>query len=276
MLYINSIISCRGIEPEKREYNKTGYLKRFEFSQYVIKIYDKGKQYQLPNYLLRFEIKIIKMQYLHKKGIEVFTLNDLLQLNTYQSLERLLVMNIDSLYFYDYRINTKRIENVRERSTLIQCSNPVYWINYKSNHTPEAYKKKVKRFRELVLKHSPTDIQKEFKSKVLNKWNELQNCYPLLPHVQNTTVTQYYPYIVGNNSILYPKYCLTCGRDISSQKISSKFCSEKMHGKEVKKCRNKVSNFILRESRKYRSVLLFDIDMYLTPEYRRLKGLQND
>jgi hypothetical protein len=152
----------------------------------------------------------------------------------------------------------------------------MFWIEYDNEHTPKGYYKKVKRFRELVLKHSPTDIQKEFKSMVLNKWNELQNCYPLLPHVQNTTVTQYYPYIVGNNSILYPKYCLTCGRDITSQKISSKFCSEKMHGKEVKKCRNKVSNFNLRESRRYNGPKLFDIDMYLTPEYRRFKNLKND
>ncbi len=41
---------------------------------------------------------------------------------------------------------------------------------------------------------------------------------------------------------LPPKTCLSCGRDISAQRRNSRFCSEAIHGKAGKACRNKRSN----------------------------------
>ena len=40
-------------------------------SKFTIKIYDKGKQYNLPNNVLRFEIKVTAMQYLDNEGCKV-------------------------------------------------------------------------------------------------------------------------------------------------------------------------------------------------------------
>jgi hypothetical protein len=42
---LNSIISKNGVSPEIRNYLNRGYLKRFNYSQYQVKIYDKSLQY---------------------------------------------------------------------------------------------------------------------------------------------------------------------------------------------------------------------------------------
>jgi hypothetical protein len=39
-----------------------------------------------------------------------------------------------------------------------------------------------------------------------------------------------------------PTKCASCGKDISTQRNGSKFCSEAIHGKKAKQCRNKASN----------------------------------
>lgn len=274
---LNAIICHRGNEYEKRTYNGNGYLKRFVNTQYEIKIYNKSKQYNLPDNILRYEIKVMKMDFVNKKlQYPINTVLDLLNPEITEELTNILINSVDSLYMFDYRINTKQIKSNRDKHTLIECSNPAFWELYRKTHTPEGYKKKVKRFRELVRKYSPDDLQTELKMLIVNQLRNLQTVTQNYHYTQTATVTQNYPYIVGNNSKLYPKCCLTCGRDISNQKTNSKYCSEKLHGKEVKKCRNKVSNFILRETRMYNGPLLFDVNQYLNSDYKRLVRRLND
>ena len=65
--------------------------------------------------------------------------------------------------------------------------------------------------------------------------------------------------------------CFSCGRNISNQKKGSKFCSEKVYGKEAKRCRNVDSNprnnFKQREKRIKNGGLLFEIDSYLISNF---------
>ena len=63
------------------------------------------------------------------------------------------------------------------------------------------------------------------------------------------------------------RYCKTCGLDISQQDARSQFCSERLFGKDAKRCRNRDSNprnnFLRREEVKSKRGLLFDITPYL-------------
>jgi hypothetical protein len=258
---LNALICYKGKEYEKRTYNGNGYLKRFVNTQYEIKIYNKSKQNDLPDNILRYEIKVLKMDYVKKKlKHPIKTINDLLNPEIIAGLTNILIESVENLYMYDYRINTKLIKSNRDKHTLIECINPAFWELYKETHSETGYKKKVKRFRELVQKYAPDNLQTDLKILVQNKLKELQTVTQYYHHTENATVTQNYPYIVGNNSKLNPRYCLTCGRDISKQKKGSRYCSEKIYGPKVKKCRNDKSNRKQYELRTYTGYLLFDLN----------------
>lgn len=274
---LNSIICHRGNEYEKREYNGNGYLKRFINAQYEIKIYNKAKQYNLTGNILRYEIKVLKMDFVNSKlSTQINTVRDLLNPQTITDLNNILISSIDSLYVFDYRINTKQIKSNRDKHTLIECSNPTFWKQYKHTHTPEGYKKKVKRFRELVQRYAPDNLQTEIKTLVLNQLRDLQTVTHYDHYTNNATVTHNDSYIVGNNRKLNPRYCLTCGREITHQKTNSVFCSEKLYGPDAKRCRNILSNLKRDEKRKYSNPLLFDVDLFLLPHNLRLKKLINE
>jgi hypothetical protein len=253
---LNSIICYRGQPFELRNYKGNGYLKIFSFSQYDVKIYNKALQYGLNANILRFELKVNRMDYLLKKGVQIVCIADLLKTTIHQQLRSLLESAMNNLYFVDYRIDLKQISKRREKLIIIEGSNPYYWNKFRESHSAKGYQKKVKRFKELNLIYSPSNLQTEIKEMILAKW-DLLNSTPILPSVQNTKVPQYDIHIVGKIEELNKRYCLTCGREISNQKANSKFCSEKLFGREVKKCRNRVSNRKQFEIRVYTGFLLF-------------------
>jgi hypothetical protein len=253
---INSFICYMGKPYELRQYEGRGYLKKFSLSQYELKVYNKGLQYNLNHNLLRYEIKVNRMDYLLKKGIEIECITDLLKPNVLLQLRQQIELTLDNFLFMDYRINLNEIKNKRERLILTEGSNPNFWNKYRETHSPKGYQKKVKVFKLLVLKYAPSNLQNEIKELVLAKWDCL-NSTPILPNVETKKVPQYYTHIVGNNIVPEKRYCLTCGRDISTQKKGSVFCSEKRLGREVKKCRNKVSNRKQFEKRFYTGYTLF-------------------
>jgi hypothetical protein len=269
---LNSIVAYKGKGYEIRAYKGKGYMKRFCLSQYDVKVYDKSLQYDLPFDVLRFELKVFKMQVFKRQYIHLKTFVDLLNPDTYTQLFTSICESIDHLYMFDYRIHLATIENQQHRLVLTEGVNTEFWARYRATHSVKGYKNKLQRFNELVSQYAPDNLKTYLLNEISNKWSELQNSTPFLPSVENANVPHIYPLIVGNNSILYPRFCFTCGRDISMQKKGSKYCSEKLNGKEVKKCRNTVSNFELRERRRYNGPTLFDINQYLQPEFRRLKG----
>jgi hypothetical protein len=272
---LNSIILCKGIDYEKKEFNNTGYLKSFEFSQYKIKIYDKGKQYDLNNNLLRFEVKVQRMQYLHSKGIKINTLYDLTTSLFYTDLLKVIISNIDNILFYDYRIEQLKILNKNHLLIMAKGANPQYWIKLKNLVSANTFYKKVNEFKNLVSKYAPTDLQTELKNIVENKWNNLLNTCTNLPLVENNKVVRIYTNIVSKN-IQQPKYCLSCGKDISHQKSNSKYCRFKINGKENKDCKNLATNFFEHDLRMYpkHQLHLLEIDNYLQPDRLRLKQIE--
>jgi hypothetical protein len=272
---LNSIILCKGIDYEKKEFNNTGYLKSFEFSQYKIKIYDKGKQYDLNNNLLRFEVKVQRMQYLHSKGIKINTLYDLTTSLFYTDLLKVIISNIDNILFYDYRIEQLQILNKNHLLIMAKGANPQYWIKLKNLVSANTFYKKVNEFKNLVSKYAPTDLQTELKNIVETKWNNLLNTCTNLPSVENNKVVRIYTNIVSKN-IQPPKYCLSCGKDISHQKSNSKYCRFKINGKENKDCKNLATNFFEHDLRLYpkHQLHLLEIDNYLQPDRLRLKQIE--
>lgn len=152
-VFLNAILSFKGKEYELDTFKGRGYLLRFVFDQYDLKIYDKGLQYHLNDNILRFEIKVRRMYFLESKGVFIISYPDLLDVKNIQKLKQILIRAFDSLLVYDNSINIKGIKSKREREILTNGSNPKYWVNLKLSNK-NTYKKKRIQFKKLVSKHS--------------------------------------------------------------------------------------------------------------------------
>jgi hypothetical protein len=156
--FLNSIISCKNKEYDKRTFDGGGHLLKLKFQQYELKIYDKGKQFALEENILRIEIKVRRMEYLKSKGVKISNYTDLLDSSNLKKLSQLLTQIFHNLLIYDDSISISSL-NERDRVVLQDGRNPKYWGQYQRRN-PENNKKKRKRFKELVLKHGKTSYQK--------------------------------------------------------------------------------------------------------------------
>ncbi len=106
-------------------------------THFIIKIYDKSKQYKLPDNVLRFEIKVMRMQYLETKGIKLRYLSDLLNMDIYEPLGNILTEVFEGILFGDNTLNEKALSE-KDLTTFLRGSNPKTW-------TPQAGGQKVSR-----------------------------------------------------------------------------------------------------------------------------------
>ena len=286
-MFLNSILSYKGKEYEKETYNGKGYLLRFTFDNYQLKIYNKGFQYGINTNVLRFEIKVKKMEYFKHHKVKLSTLSELLNNTIYSDLKYLLLEACNELLIYDNTIKLKGLP-AKEKQVLKNGSNPKYWIELKENDK-DKFKYKRKEFRKLVSKYGTQNLQETVYKLIENKCNELtkpnietdkriteylsQFKNKKLPELTTFRSANKEPEITRINSsnkgvikVDFKRVCVTCGRDITNQRKGSKFCSEKLYGKEVKKCRNENSNprnnYKNKEIRLYSDLILFDVNEF--------------
>jgi hypothetical protein len=103
-------------------------------THFIIKIYDKGKQYKLPDNVLRFEIKVMRMQYLETKGIKLRYLSDLLKMEIYEPLGNILTEVFEGILFGDNTLNEKAL-NTKELEIFLRGSNPKTWTPQAGRHS---------------------------------------------------------------------------------------------------------------------------------------------
>lgn len=169
-MFLDAIISFKGKEYVMETYNGNGRLLRFAFQQYELKIYDKGLQNELGENILRFEIRVIKMEYFNNKsrniGINNYT--DLLYLEKIKILSEHLLSAFNELLIYDNTINVDAIESRFDRELYIKGQNTKYWSNLKV-HCLKTYYRHLIRFRELNLKHGTNNLQKHLYELIKDK-----------------------------------------------------------------------------------------------------------
>lgn len=121
--------------------------------QFIIKIYDKGKQYNLPDNVLRFEIKVIKMQYLATKGITLHYLSDLLKMEIYEPLGNILTEVFEGILFGDNTINESDL-TTKERETYLRGNNPKTWTPQKGETERKRLYRLEMSFKDILQRHS--------------------------------------------------------------------------------------------------------------------------
>lgn len=285
---LRSIINHKG-KPFTQEYDEKKYYRECKRQQYIIKVYDKGLQFNQGN-ILRFEDKTRKME--HLKGIGIKSFTDLLNPVKINQLGAVLRKDFEGLLIYDYTIPLMKL-NPRERLILTEGQTPAYWLNLLESN-PNLYYKRRDRFKELIKKYGTQDIQNIIGELIIQKWNELLTCTPKtlqnLTGVENIELTEINHSSIGLKDVNKGneaegsgkepprRYCLSCGKDISHQRRNSKFCSEKYVGySQARRCRNNDSNSrhrikrLIKQERE--SLTLFDSLPFIRTSYQweRLK-----
>lgn len=264
---LRSVINHKG-KPFSREYTENKRFRECERQRYIIKIYNKGLQYNQPGNILRFEGKIIKMA--HLKGTGVQTLSDLINPAKIVLLGEVLLRNFYDLLFYDNTIQDADLSAL-ERLILTQGQLPTYWVDLKKTNPCNYYKKR-DRFKELVKKYGTQDLQDIVGCLVSRKWNDLLKTDPDTLQKLTNLEKPHFTRINHSDKGLKPvmskdwdqsteqhpvtsipcedksaeprRVCVSCGKDITHQKRNSKFCGAKFVGeREAHRCRNFDSNF---------------------------------
>jgi hypothetical protein len=122
LVFQNSIF--KKYDPDKRGREIGFYCKKTDFT---IKIYDKGFQFDLIQDLLRFEIKFNKMRELKKFGI--VTLADLTDQTKVRRLITILEKAWSEVLIYDIKEMPKNLTASQKRF-LENCSSKDYWYRW--------------------------------------------------------------------------------------------------------------------------------------------------
>lgn len=240
-------------------------------SQYAVKIYDKGLQYDLPENLLRFELRFLKMQPINKAGVK--TLADLQNIDVYNRFKSMLLEAWQNVLIYDIRGPVKDLPtNQPERELLRNGRNPKFWERLKRERGANAYKYHVGKFKKLVEKYG-LNTGRIVYDLLKKEWGNLYKNYPNLPSGKKEKLPEFTIKIKGKNgqSDILPvkRYCKGCGHELHpDQSPRSVFCSAKYVGnKQAHKCRNGESNPRNNLKRKIERIeargTLFDIGPYL-------------
>jgi hypothetical protein len=243
-----------------------------EHTDYIIKLYDKGQQAHIMDntmYLLRYELKLKRQRMLEPYGVRTFA--DLQSVEKVLPLLCLLIDRLNEIIFFDFTQPTDSMTDT-QRLHWERYSNPKYWerLNRKQYYNAR------KQYAGMIAKYGALDCNKLLGEKVIKKWLELaeiskHKTLGQIPHILKRIESSFsgtfskLEYLMENVpyegkkmntkkqsvfGVKKKRFCVSCGRDISEQKNNSRFCSEKLYGKEARKCRNKDSNRRLALKRK--------------------------
>lgn len=252
--------------------------------QYHLKIYDKGRQYHLADRILRFEIAVKKMCLL--KDLPVKYLADLERPEVLTGLGKFIDQTFQELIISD-RVNHAKL-SINQQKLYDLCRNPKSWPHFSDK---VRYKRKIA-FRRLIAQVGQNQWQGAAAILIRDKWAMLLSMRPERGEVLTGNRGDFNRAFALDNNVQsldqrgdsnhlgnvlnppptsLPRFCKSCGRDISDQKEDSRFCSAKYVGERAAhQCRNRDSNqrnnFLSRERRMYGGLNLFNVTPFLSSD----------
>lgn len=195
------------------EFKYRNQFSQVKHQQYYLKIYNKSEQYKMGIATLRVEIKVVKMKFLEQTGIKTFA--DI-NTSTLKNAENLLLKIFDEVLNFDYTID-KKVLTSRQKQSLLNYSNPRYWlIDLKAEHR-DRHKKKLKEF---ILKYSDNlkeKVRQEILKKcvIINHLSENTKCVIINSSSIGLNITQKH----SNKS---DKKCIVPGAELSGEDANAK------------------------------------------------------
>lgn len=209
--YINGLLYHKN---KLFEYRYNGNSAQVQHQRYIFKIYNKSIQYEMNNFVLRIELKIIKLEELKKIGLSTFAdINN----TTLEKAKQMLLRRFDEVMHYDYTINKKGLTKTQNQS-LNSYSNPRYWIN---ELRPQHRHRHKKRINEITLNYSEKlhhQIRQDIFQKcvIINQLSKNTKCV-----INNTSSIGFN--ITHNNLIEINKKCSITGLSLKHEKGRSKY-----------------------------------------------------
>lgn len=262
-----------------------------EHTDYAIKLYDKTRQSKIKGlgYILRYEVKFYRIRTLETCGI--CRLSDLKNRECWEKVLPVLLSKLKEIVFFDFSLNTDELTD-GQKLRWERFGNTKYWENLNRN---QYYKARILHA-ELSRKYGAKDGAELLAEKVSNKYKELCQCnqekrrqFPQVPEEvvsEKVATISNLEYVLenvaygseniphGNKEEIHakPRHCLSCGKNITAQRSGSLFCSEKLYGKEAKKCRNKDSNRRMIIKRKIK--IAMEKELMLQVTYTDADGIE--
>lgn len=163
---IKSMVHYKNIPFTQLPVKDKGFGRICDTQLFIIKIYDKGLQNDLAEYLLRFEIKVKRMKFLKRYGISILTLADLQRNDLYKIFGKILVDVLNGILFFDNRIEHEYFDKRKDRELFLQGKYCDFWQNIPRT----TRKRRIEKFRKLA---NSDKIATDLANQIIKKWNEL-------------------------------------------------------------------------------------------------------
>jgi len=240
-------------------------------AQYGLKVYNKGLQYAkyTSDSILRFEVKCVKMECIRPGRIY---LSDLVTPAIIDRCSTMLKQAFTDLVIKE-PVNEDKL-TTKEKELYLKATNAAYWEDKENTLSRFKKHRDKQKYNDLLLTHSLDRIKA--KTYVILE-ETLSRITQFKPETRNV-LTDSENSFAQRSDTLYklskrctpkqpPRKCLSCGQDISNQRAGSLYCSEKIYGKEAKRCRNMNSNRRRDYNKKvhyarYDDGVLFDVNPY--------------
>ncbi|MBE9464712.1 hypothetical protein ACFP1I_03975 [Dyadobacter subterraneus] len=174
-IVLNALLTYKGIAFQ-RPIENANYF-QCKTGEFIIKCYDKGREFKLSQNVLRFEIKVINKRFLIDKGIEITYLSDLLNYENYPKLGRLLKEYFSAILFKNSELEISSFSN-KDKELIWKGGNPIYWMRpekgtFKSKSEYEAARKRQSREELRFRNFNIPDWYDMLVERIVGKWFEL-------------------------------------------------------------------------------------------------------
>jgi hypothetical protein len=139
-----------------------------EYSNYILKIYDKGLQYGLHKNILRIEIKVRRMSFISRTGIK--TLADLTDKKKLLQLKEILLNTFQNILYWDKSSDVTSL-NEKDHLLFTDGSNPKFWRAHLDRSGTNA-SKKMRKYKELMRKNGNNQFNR-IGDMIKSKWDSL-------------------------------------------------------------------------------------------------------
>lgn len=154
-----------------KNYNGGGKMLQYDYTQYYVKIYDKGKMYRQKKNILRFEIKLIRKKIIQNNG--VFTISDLRNKEILKELFELLIEKFDEMLIID----DYKEKNIDEKDLLLlqKYTNSRFWMVELQNKSRTTKANHSRKLNALLVKYDLLNLKSSLKLQLIQKYNHFIN-----------------------------------------------------------------------------------------------------
>lgn len=161
--------------------SKRGFIQRCTLSNYELKAYNKGLQYNLNENILRYEIKVTKMQFFKNKISGIHYLNDLLDNKILSQLGVILQQYWSCVVLKEEVFHINPNLSVTQTDILSNTASDDYWKRIQKEYRPYKFNRLIRQYHNAVKESKTTDYHEELRNKIQTKWHQLSANVNYLP-----------------------------------------------------------------------------------------------